>query len=130
MWPGVAPWHVMQEYYFFCHYTNITNCTQVKMCSSHMPKQGEKGSSVSRAEHLFPSHRYSYYHVIVGCVYLTIQPSEQRKKIKQLHKRWTITVFNDCFLLSACTDALDLLFLWLSLPSKGEVIILLYLKRK
>lgn len=128
MWPAVVPWHVKLAYYSRCHCTNVTNCTEVKMCSFSMPKQGKKGSIVFGAEHLFTSHTYSYNHVISGCLYLTIQPFEQRRKSNSCIKDEPITVFTDCFLLSPCTNSLDLLCLWLSLPSKGEAITLLYLK--
>ena len=45
MGPGLVPWHVKLEYYFYCHCTNLTNCTKVKMCS-YSPKQGNKALSL------------------------------------------------------------------------------------
>ena len=69
MGPGFVPWHVKLEYYFYCHCTNLTNCTEVKMCC-YSPKQGNKDSIVFGAEHLLVSHTYSHNHVILGCLYL------------------------------------------------------------
>ena len=118
MGPGFVPWHVKLEYYFYCHCTNLTNCTEVKMCC-YSPKQGNKDSIVFGAEHLLVSHTYSHNHVILGCLYLIWQ-SEQRKKSKS-HVKDEHNYFH-CFLLSTHTDSLGLLWLWLSLLSEGEAI--------
>lgn len=93
MGPGLVPWHVKFEYYFYCHCTNLKNCTKVKMCS-YSPKQGNKDSIVFGAEHLLVSHTYSHNYVILGCLY-----NLNKEKNQRATEKMNITIFTAFYCL-------------------------------